>query len=229
MRLTHARFGGYLKDAVYGANDGIITTFAVVAAVAGAALSPITIIIVGLANLFADGFSMAVSNYLGMKSNEALYMRERAVEEQEIREVPKEEEGEVRDILMKKGYSGDDLGKMASLVMKNKKFWVDLMMSEELGFSPISEIRPVRSAFITFVSFVCAGFLPIVPYVFLGSGADMFLWAFVATASALFLVGALRSFFTGRQWIASGFEMFFIGGIAAGIAYGVGYAVGGVI
>lgn len=226
----HARFGSFLKDAVFGANDGIISTFAVVAAVAGAALSPITVVIVGFANLFADAFSMATSNYLGTKSDLALYRREREIEKREVEEIPKEEESEIRKILIEKGYWGDDLEQMVRLMMKNKKFWVDFMMSEELGFSPVRGIKPLRSGLVTFFSFVIAGFLPISPYLFAdGTGQGTFLWSLAATAFALFVVGSLRSFFTGKYWFLSGLEMLFFGGIAATIAYGVGYAAGNIM
>lgn len=229
-RLTHARFGGFLRDAVFGANDGIVSTFAVVAAVAGAALSPVTVIIVGLANLFADAFSMATSNYLGTKSDLALYRRERRVEEREVKEAPEEEKAEIKKILIEKGYWGDDLEQMVRLMMKNKKFWVEFMMSEELGFAPVREIKPIQGGVTTFFSFMIAGFLPISPYLFAGNtGQDAFLLSIGATAFALFVVGSLRSFFTGKHWVFSGAEMLFFGGIAAAIAYGVGYITGGIV
>lgn len=229
-RLTHAHFGNFLKDAVFGANDGIISTFAVVAAVAGAALSPITVVIVGLANLFADAFSMATSNYLGTKSDLALYRRERSIEEREVEEIPKEEEAEIKKILIEKGYWGEELEQMIRLMMKNKKFWVDFMMSEELGFGPARGIKPIKSGITTFVSFAIAGFLPISPYLFArGVGQEIFLYSLVATALALFFAGSLRSFFTGKYWFLSGLEMLFFGGIAAAIAYGIGYMAGGIM
>src|SRR3989344_6965769 len=102
------RLGRHIKDVIYGANDGIITTFAVVAGVAGASLSEITIIILGLASLFADGFSMAASSYLGSKSEKDFFRRERAVESWEFENVPEEEMAEMRSLLKERGYSENE-------------------------------------------------------------------------------------------------------------------------
>ena len=96
--------GGYLRDFVYGANDGIITTFAVVAGVAGANLSASVVLILGFANLLADGFSMAMSNYLGEKSNRDFVATERGREEWEVERLPEEEREEIRKIYRAKGF-----------------------------------------------------------------------------------------------------------------------------
>jgi len=209
---------------VYGANDGIITTFAVVAGVAGASLSSGIVILIGLANLFADGFSMAASNYLGTKSELELFKRERNVESVAIQKDSALEKDEIYKILSDKGYSGEDLDRLAALIYKNEKFWVDLMMQEELKMAPVESYRPKISAIITFVSFVIAGFLPIAPYLFIDNGSEyIFQYAIILTALALFSVGSLRSIFIERKWYINGLEMLFVGGIAAVIAYGVGY------
>lgn len=228
--LKHLRFGAFLKDAVYGANDGIITTFAVVASVVGAALSPSVVILVGIANLLADAFSMAVSNYLASRSDVDFSLRERAVETHEIESKPEHETEEVREILLKKGYSGEDLETMVRLITKNEKYWIDFMMHEEVGAAPHGSIKPVKSAIVTFSAFVFAGFLPIAPYLFLiKSERDAFLWSIIATAGALFLIGSSRSLFGERKWYFAGLEMLVAGGIAATIAYLAGYFIGELI
>ena len=132
-RTKHLHAGAFLKDAIYGANDGIITTFAVVASVVGAALSPAIIILVGGANMLADAFSMAVSNYLASRSDVDFASRERGIEVHEVETIPDEEIAEVRGILKNKGYEGEDLENMTRLITKNEKYWVDFMMHEELG------------------------------------------------------------------------------------------------
>lgn len=226
----HTGGGRYIKDLVYGANDGIITTFAVVAGVAGASLSSGIVILIGLANLLADGFSMAASNYLGTKSELELFKREKGVERSEIRENTDLEKNEIRNILANKGYAGDDLEKMAELIFKNEKFWVDLMMQEELQMAPTGSYRPKGRATVTFFAFVIAGFLPIVPYLLLDSGSeDIFKYAILLTAVTLFAVGSLRSIFIESRWYKNGLEMLFVGGFAASIAYVVGYALRGLV
>lgn len=218
-----------MKDIVYGANDGIITTFAVVAGVMGASLPPVTILLLGIANLLADGFSMATSNYLGTKSELGYMGRERGVEEWEVRHLPAEERAEVRNILASRGYQGEDLEQLVRLIAKNKNFWVDFMMSEELGFAPHDAHSPLKSAAATMVAFVLAGFVPIVPYLLLSAGSFAFFFAVLATGAALFAVGSLRSLFTGKRWSVAGLEMLLVGGAAATIAYGTGALISSLV
>lgn len=225
-RLRHPKFGFFLEDGVFGANDGIISTFAVVASVAGAALSPAIVIIIGVANMLADAFSMATSNYLATRSSTDLYFRERAVEESEVEAVPETEIGEIRSILAGKGYEGEELRQLIELISKNKTFWIDVMMNEELGFAPPERESAFMHGIATFFAFALAGTLPLVPYFFLsGDSSTIFFWSSIATGFALFFVGSLRAYVTGRSRILSGLEMFFFGGAAALIAYGIGYAV----
>lgn len=224
----HISFGQYLKDVVFGANDGIITTFAVVAGVAGADLSAAIVLIVGFANLIADGFSMATGNYLGTKSEKEFYEKEERREQQEIREMRPEELSEIRGVLIKKGYSGDDLEKMVSLISSNEKFWIDFMMHEELGLLAPSLESPVKHAIATFISFVAAGMIPLLPYLLPGIG-NSFLVAASFSGIALFVIGALRKYFSNRSWFVSGLEMLFIGGFAAVVAYFVGYILKSII
>ena len=223
-REKHIRAGRYLKDMIYAANDGIVTTFAVVAATVGGALSPAIILIVGIANLFADGFSMASGNYLGSRSENDFYAREEAEERREIREKPGEERVEIRDILSRKGYEGKDLDLLLELIVSKEQMWVDLMMEEELGLHKSGHASPRHSAALTLVSFIIAGSIPLLPYVILGKSAS-FVLAAASTGAALFAVGAGRSWFSRRSWILSGLEMLFVGGSAAAIAYGIGFAL----
>lgn len=221
----HKKIASYLKDVVYGANDGLVTTFAVIAGVAGAGLDPVVIVFLGLANLFADGFSMAASSFLAARSESDVFHREKAVEHWEVANRPASEEAEIKEILSKKGYSGDDLDQMVGLVTKNKKFWIDLMMHEELGLSPVDTARPLKGATVTFFSFAIAGFMPVIPFLFSYDGAGTFQISALVAGAMFFAVGALRTIFTRRFWVRSGIEMFLVGGLAASIAYGVGFLI----
>lgn len=215
--------GGYVRDFVYGANDGIITTFAVVAGVAGADLSASVVLILGFANLLADGFSMAMSNYLGEKSNRDFVSTEREREEWEVERLPEEERQEIREMYQKKGLEGETLEKVVATITANKKLWVDEMMTGEHGLLPEhGTTHPWKNAATTFVAFVIAGFVPMIPYLFGMSSEKTFPYAIMATVAILFTVGSLRTLITGKKWYLAGAEMLAVGMLAAGFAYFIG-------
>ncbi len=220
-------YGRYIKDIVYGANDGIITTFAIIAGVAGAGIADprAVIILLGAASVLADGFSMAASDYLGSKSEHDVVEHERKEEEHELSENPREEMAEMERVLVEQGYGAADAKELTALMFKKKHFFLDLMMHEERNVSIHDGTSPFKSAAATFMAFVGAGFLPILPFVVLPASAEFFWYSVAATALALFLVGALRSLFTKKKFVLSGLEMLFVGGVAAAIAYGVGSAL----
>jgi len=220
----HSKLGGtYIRDVVYGANDGIVTTFAVVAGVAGANLSPNIVLILGFANLLADGLAMGLGNYLGTKSEIEYIKRERQMEEWEINHVPELEKKEIEEIYRKKGFSGKDLKTLVNIVTSNKKAWVDTMMVEELGLLPAEATSPVKNGLATFFAFGIAGLFPLFPYVFTFPSA--FNASIIFTALTLFTVGALRTLITKKHWLKAGLEMLFVGAIAASAAYFAGYFI----
>ncbi len=214
--------GGYIGDMVYAANDGIITTFAVVAGVTGANLSPAITIIMGLANLLADGFAMASGNYLGRKSELDYQDFEKKVEEQEIVNWPREEIAEIREIYRKKGFQGEELERVVKKITSNKDVWVNEMMVSELGLLPEGDKSPFKHGLFTFISFVLAGTLPLLPFLlpFLPSH---FYMAAIFSGLALFMVGSLRTLVTGAYWFSGGLKMLVVGGIAGAVAFLVGY------
>lgn len=222
--------GGYLRDFVYGANDGIITTFAVVAGVAGADLSARIVVILGFANLLADGFSMAMSNYLGEKSNRDFIATERAREEWEVEKLPEEERQEIREMYRKKGFQGEILEKIVATITADKKLWVDEMMAGEHGLLPNHDTaHPWKNAVTTFFAFVVAGFVPLLPYFAGMSARETFPYAIAATALILFIVGSLRSFITGKRWYMAGIEMLIVGIVASAVAYMIGAFLSGIV
>ncbi len=222
--------GRYIKSVVYGGLDGIITTFAVVAGVAGAALSAGVVLILGFANLIADGLSMSIGDYLSSKSEREYQNAERVREEWEVNNVPEGEKKELEEIYEGKGMSAADAKAMVAIVAKNPKVWVDIMMVEELGIIG-SEESPLANALATFFSFGVFGFVPLVTYIlatfvpFLR--ANSFVIAAVLTGATLFALGAVKVRITGKNWFKSGLETFVIGGITAAAAYGVGALLGG--
>lgn len=222
---TYKKISEYLKDGVYAANDGIITTFAVVAGVVGASLEPVVILILGFANLFADGVSMAGGNYLGTKSESDLYKKEYAENRRLLKEDKEVYKKRIVGFLRKKGYAEKDLIDLAELIIHNDKFALDFIMHEGVGLIEQETARPVKGAFVTLLAFMIAGLIPLLPYILLGRGENNFLYALLFTAVALFGIGAMRSVFIQRSWLYAGMEMLIVGGIAATVAYGVGFII----
>ena len=218
-RLIAGPTHNYLRDWIYGGIDGSVTTFAVVSGVAGAELSPWIILILGFANLFADGFSMAASNFLGTKAEIDDWRRLEAIENRHIELAPDGEREEVRQIFQLKGFEGDDLSRMVDLVTSERERWVRTMLTEEYGLP-----REVRSPWIaavsTFTAFVICGLVPLIPYLM---GARQSLGVSMAmTATVFFAIGSAKSKWSTTSWWQSGLTTFLVGAIAASLAYGTG-------
>jgi vacuolar iron transporter family protein len=231
VEMHQTEQGKYIKSAVYGGLDGVITTFAVVAGVTGASLSAGIILVIGFANLLADGLSMAVGDYLSTRSEQEYHQSERKREEWEVEKFPEGEKKEMTEIYEAKGFSKKDALNLMQLVSKNKKFWVDEMMVWELGILEEEE-SPLKNALVTFFSFALFGFVPLLAYVltmFFGIMLDSFLVSCALTGMTLFALGALKSRFVQRNWIISGTEMLALGGAAALVAYGIGFFLGGLV
>jgi VIT1/CCC1 family predicted Fe2+/Mn2+ transporter len=228
---THNREGKYIKSLIYGGLDGIITTFAIVAGVVGAALSSKVVIILGIANLLADGFSMSVGDYLSTKAEIEYKETERKREAWEVEHNPEGEIEELVEIYIGKGLSIEDSKQITDILSKNKEAWVDIMMIEELGLIENDE-SPIKNALVTFFSFVIFGFIPVITYyitVKLSFPVNVaFLVDCVLTGITLVILGVVKARITGEKWLKSGVETFFIGGVAAGIAYIVGVVFSGI-
>lgn len=217
---------------VYGGLDGIITTFAVVAGVEGAAMESSVILILGFANLVADGLSMAVGDFLSTRAENEYNKAEREREKWELENFPEGEEKEMVGIYMAKGLTEEDAQVIVRTMMKNKEVFLDTMMKEELGIME-SEESPIWSALTTFFSFLIFGFIPllifVVSYFTPFFQQHVFLVACVLTGVTLFTLGAFKVRFTFQKWYISGLEMLMIGGLASAVAYLIGKLLGGLV
>ena len=220
-RLESPR-GDYTASAVLGAIDGSVTTFAIVAASVGGGLSQTVIIVLGLANLVADGFSMAVGNYNATQSRVEQIEKARRIENDHIDKVPEGEREEVRMILERKGLQGKSLENAVAAITSDRRLWVDTMVTEEWGL-PASHPSPFREALATFGAFVACGFLPLIPFLFLGGDMQrMFVTSILLTGFAFLAVGVSKGIVLESSPLRSGATTLLTGGIAAGLAYGVG-------
>jgi VIT1/CCC1 family predicted Fe2+/Mn2+ transporter len=225
-RISQGSSQAYLKDSVYGAIDGAVTTFAVVSSVAGAGLPSGIVIIMGAANLLADGFSMASGNFLGTRAENQAAERARREEEREIEIHPKGEQEEIRQIYAAKGLEGETLETVVSVITSDRERWLAEMLLEEHG---ITRDRPAawKAAIATFLAFLAVGVIPLLAY-FLdfvrpGTIGNPFLPACIMTGISFAIVGALKAHVVGQNTIKGIIETLAIGAFASGTAYGIGY------
>lgn len=218
-RLIAGPNQNYLRDWIYGGIDGSVTTFAVVSGVAGAELSPWIILVLGFANLFADGFSMAASNFLGTKAELDDWRRLEAIENRHIELTPEGEREEVKQIFELKGFEGEDLRRVVDLVTSDRQRWIHTMLREEYGLP--HEVRsPWIAATSTFTAFVVCGLVPLIPYL-LGLSQSLTV-SMVMTATVFFAIGSAKSKWSTSSWWQSGLTTFLVGAIAASLAYATG-------
>ncbi|HKP45296.1 MAG TPA: VIT1/CCC1 transporter family protein [Pyrinomonadaceae bacterium] len=218
-RLSAGPRQNYLRDWIYGGIDGSVTTFAVVSGVVGAELSPWIILVMGFANLLADGFSMAASNFLGTRAEHEDRRRLKAIEYRHIDEVPEGEREEVRQIFQNKGFQGNELSNVVDLITSDRERWVTTMLTEEYGL-PQKVRSPYFAALTTFSAFLACGLVPLVPYLFSSTNALM-LSAFL-TGGVFFAIGSVKSRWSTVRWWRSGLSTLAVGAVAAGLAYATG-------
>ncbi|MFA7248510.1 MAG: VIT1/CCC1 transporter family protein [Dehalococcoidia bacterium] len=229
-RLRGGPDHSYLRDFVYGAIDGAVTTFAVVAGATGAHLAAGLVLVFGFANLLADGFSMAVSNYLGTRAEEQRRSRLRAEESLSLDAFPEGEREEVRQMFEAKGITGDTLERVVAVITGDRSLWVETMLREEYGL-PVTGRSAARAGVSTFVAFMLAGAVPLVVFVvdlfWPGAIPAVIWWSGGMTAAVFFGTGAAKARVVDESWWRSGIETLALGGGAALLAYAVGWLLQG--
>lgn len=224
-RLAASRRHSYLGDAVLGGIDGCVTTFAVVAGTVGGGFPNAVALVLGLANLLADGFSMAVSNYQNTQSQREVLLDARRTEEQHIAAVPEGEREEVRQLFAAKGFEGEALAEIVRVITQDRRLWVDTMLTEEHGLA-LEGPDPVRAALATFAAFLLVGALPLLPFLLPGlDRSEAFAVSAGVTGLAFFGIGAVKGWVVWRPLLRAGAQTLLLGGAAAGLAYLVGYGL----
>ncbi len=219
-----SRYEAYLGEFVYGGIDGCVTTFAVVAGSVGAGLDTSIIIILGFANLLADGFSMSIGAYLSAKSDRDYYDKHERLEYWEIDNIPEKEVEEVREIYVAKGFEGELLEQVVAKICEDKDRWVDVMMKDELEMIK-DDKSPVMIGGVTFLSFLLIGLIPMLVYVtdFINPiEGNLFLYASILTGFGFLIVGLLKSYVNHTSWLKGVLETLFLGAAAAAVSFYVG-------
>lgn len=227
LHLESSRFGKiqeYLREFVYGGIDGAVTTFAVVAGGFGANLDPGILLILGFANLLADGFSMSVGAYLSAKSEQDNYSKHEKIEYWEVENLPEVEREEIAEIYRAKGFKGELLEQVVDQICSNKDLWVAEMMKDELSMMRDGK-SPFKIGLATLISFILIGLIPLLVYLwdfFFPTDLNVFLWTSVLTGSAFMIVGWLKGFVNQTSALRSISETVALGLLAAVVAYYVG-------
>jgi VIT1/CCC1 family predicted Fe2+/Mn2+ transporter len=219
------KFQDYLGEFVYGGIDGSVTTFAVVAGAAGAELGSAIILILGFANLLADGLSMSIGAYLSAKAQRESFEKHESVEYWEVENLPEVEREEIRDIYRQKGFEGELLEQVVQVITADKDRWVDTMMKEELNMVQ-EERSPFAIGFVTFISFLTIGLVPLIVYVWdyiFTSDMNLFLLSSILTGVTFVFIGFLKSYVTQTSYIKSIGETLLLGAAAAAVSYWVGF------
>ncbi|MFT6104682.1 MAG: VIT1/CCC1 family predicted Fe2+/Mn2+ transporter [Paracoccaceae bacterium] len=222
-----------LKQLVYGGNDGIVTTFAIVAGFAGAGASGVdqigalAVLVFGLANLFADAAAMGLGEFLSARSQRDVYDAQRAIELREYHEHPEQERDELVEMMTERGLSHADASVAADHIMKSPELVIDMMMSYELEMPDMRNTAPAFDGLVTFVAFLVFGCIPLIPYFLLDPTNSTFWLSVWATFGALVLLGILRFWATRERIFRCIGETVLVGGICAVLAFAVGAIVGG--
>lgn len=221
----HSQRGRAIREVIYGATDGLVTSLGFVIGVFGALHDSRIILITGIAGATAGSLSMGFSAYISSKSQSEFFLAEIEREQREMQEMPDKEKEEIRKIYRGKGFHGAELDMVVNRITANPKVWLRCMMEEELGLIVESFDNPGTVGLVTAVSYGLAAFLPIIPYSLAGP-VQAFSWSVVISIVALFLLGAGRTRFTRLSPWESGFELIMIGLISALVGYGIGRVTG---
>lgn len=216
--------GSYIREFIFGFNDGLVSTLALVAGLTGAIVESQVIIIAGIASAIAGAISMALGAYISSKSQKEVYLREIEEEKGHIEKAPKTELKQLCSIYKKRGFSDKEVQIICKGLTRNKKRWLQVMTQELLGFT--EEFKDLKKiTLIMGISFILGASIPLVPYLLFNTTTAL-TFSVIVCIIALFLAGIAKTKFTGLSWIKSGIEMVIIGCVATVVSYYAGYLVG---
>jgi vacuolar iron transporter family protein len=220
---------GEIREAIFGAQDGLVSTLAVVSTVAGASADRYPVLIAGIASGLAGVFSMAAGEYMSSKSQHEIFEAQIVGERDEVEERPGEAEAEVAFMFEEDGLPGDTSASMARAMARHPEVLLKTMVEKELGLTHrLAEGTPLQGALVMGAAFGIGAAVPIIPYVVLG--VDVATWAsVVATAAVLFGIGVLKSRWTRRSWLRSGAEILVLGAVAGVAGFFFGNLLPGVL
>ncbi len=228
-KINEKRDGSMLRQVILGGQDGLVNTLGVILGVAAGTGDARIVIIAGLAAAFAESISMAAVAYTSSRASEDFYKSELLREKREIEEMPEMEREEIQHIYYKKGFRGKQLSSIVKKITSDKKMWLEVMMTEELGLGSGDAINPKREAFIVGGSAFAGSFLPLVPFIFIPAVALASGTAAVLAIVTLFAAGAVKAKMTTGHWVKAGCEMALIGGMAAFVGYAIGALAGAML
>ena len=214
--------GGWLRPAVFGAMDGLVSNVALIAGVTGGGAAPAAVVLAGLAGLAASAFSMAAGEYTSVASQTELGRAEIEVERREIAAHPVEEQEELAQLYVTRGVEPALARQVAAQLSRDPAQALAVHVREELGLDPGDLPSPLIAAASSFLCFAAGAILPVLPYLF---GATVLLPALVVSLIGLFACGALVSRVTNRSWWFSGLRQMILGAAAAGLTYAIGSLV----
>src|SRR5215218_7861719 len=215
--------GGWLRPAVFGASDGLVSNFALIAGVTGGSDDSKVVLLAGLAGLAGGAFSMAAGEYISVRSQSEQALAEIELERREIARNPGGEEYELAQMYVAKGLEPDLAREVARQLSRDPDSVLDVHVREELGLDPADLPSATLAAGSSFLSFAIGAFLPVLPYLF---GATSMLPALVLTVAGLFLCGAFVTKLTPRPWWYGGSRQVAVGAVAAAVTFAVGSLVG---
>jgi VIT1/CCC1 family predicted Fe2+/Mn2+ transporter len=222
MELWEIRGGGGVRDMIFGANDGLVSTLAFVAGVVGAITNPSIVLLSGVAELFAGTISMAVGSYQSSKSELEVLKRENQREQTKKEKTSKEEKAKLIKFYEAEGFKKGEAEAIVDRIHKESKLPLQLSTLEELGLSPKELGNPVKAGVLCGASFGLAALVPILPFAFPINTWEALLASVTGTVLTLFGVGAMKTIFSRKNWVWSGLEMMVIGVSAAAITYVIG-------
>ncbi len=224
----HSPAGKFLRHAIFGMNDGLVSVLALSAGMAGALMSKNIVLIAGVTEMLAGAISMSLGTYISTKSQIEFYKREVKREREELENYPGVEKKHVREIYASKGFKGRQLDDIVEKLTSNKKIWLDVLVNEELGLNESKMENAFLASIVMFWAFIFGAFIPLSSFMFLS--LDFALKsAIISSLAILFLAGAAKTHFTGRNWLKSALEMVFVGGLATFVAFYAGQLIANIV